>query len=1070
MKGNILAGLGAWLVSFLLFAGICFGEQKLFWEGSGYDSLGASVGISGNYAVVGAPLANRTENDTGGAYVFFFDGTNWSAQSELVPSEIYSYDKFGTSVAISNGHAAVGAPLIGRDTGAVFVFENDGSQWQETQKILPDAPVDWSGFGRAVSMSGDRLIAGQKGSAFVYERDGDSFVQTAVFEATETDFSDHFGFSVAICADYAVVGGVNDGSSSDHPGIAKVYRRTDVGWVFDTNLPAHGAFVNQGFGYSVAISDRFAAIGAVRDSENGYKSGAVHVFENQGGEWTAFQKILPDDGGPWSAFGCSVDLDGDSIVVGSERDNYGGAAYLFQLEGGSFVQAGKFTLPGLDVNGGFGVSTAMDNGMIVVGSPLSRFDPDSSATGLAYAFSTDQPHNNPPFVNSQIFPQNLPENFQEFELVKLADVFADPDGNSLAFRVEDDGNVIATIENDALRLSPVENFVGIASVSVYADDGQLETAHSFEVHVCRSEECDSVLIDSGLDSLEEVQLAYSENDDSIYCAYSTRYRNEMRGKWVVNVSRQGIARELAIIDAGNPLSLAMDPISKQPNIVFFDEAGYLIRAEKKEQGWTATGQRAGRYSRPSLAFDPQDNLPAIAFNSTGDHNLHYGKWDGVRWSLSRISWSDACFESLKFDSISGERLIAFQTLGWTNHPSRLYCGGLVDGYPEDVGNGLDMEIDSSNTPHIIYGDSTNDLVKHAWREGSQWKLEFVDKFYDYSYPIQSLAIDGDDHLIASYTGYKGVKIAGYDGKKWHTRWLRKTDSDAGVGSCSAVAIDRDGCIYAAFIIDGMLWIEKAENPIGNSDPDAIYVDFEENDADPWRYSSENGQRAVISTSIVSEEAFNKDHSLALDFHLDAQDPDLAEGTAWFGFCGNLDRHTLYVWVKFIDDVAIGDPEHPNLVRIFVIDQNGKTQKISWNDRYAEIGDWVKIGRWTRLYFRPYTTATSGYETEEGFDATKIAAVGIQLSAGHGSTVPAEGRFYVDFAIVEREPGSGSDGLLDYNGDCRADLADLVIVNRILVGDSVDATWGRCSDRDVDGDGRIGFAEAASLLRRISEVE
>ena len=321
-------------------------------------------------------------------------------------------------------------------------------------------------------------------------------------------------------------------------------------------------------------------------------------------------------------------------------------------------------------------------------------------------------------------------------------------------------------------------------------------------------------------------------------------------------------------------------------------------------------------------------------------------------------------------------------------------------------------------------------------------------------------------MPAGYSGKSGAKIAAYDGEAWHVKWLRKGESAQAAGRCPSLAFDDDGVLHAAFTDKGRLWIAEIETPTGNSDPDILRVDFEENDARPWRYSSEDGRKAVFSTSTVSDEAFNKEHSLAADFRLDAQDPDLAFGEVWRGFCGNLDGQPFNVWVKFDDDSAVGDPENPNRVRLFVKDQNGRRQSCLWK----EIGGDVVVGRWTRLYFYPQNTPSSSCETDEGFDAEKIAAVGIEISAGPGSTVPAEGRFYMDFALVEREPGSGSDGVLDYNGDCRADLADLVIVNRILVGDSVEATWGRCFDLDVDGDGKIGFGEAGSLLRSISGLE
>ena len=63
--------------------------------------------MNGNVAAVGAPDKNV---HAGEAYVFVFDGTNWTQQSTLIASDGFQGDLFGSSVSVSLDRVAVGAP------------------------------------------------------------------------------------------------------------------------------------------------------------------------------------------------------------------------------------------------------------------------------------------------------------------------------------------------------------------------------------------------------------------------------------------------------------------------------------------------------------------------------------------------------------------------------------------------------------------------------------------------------------------------------------------------------------------------------------------------------------------------------------------------------------------------------------------------------------------------------------------------------------------------------------------------------------------------------------------------
>jgi hypothetical protein len=65
-------------------------EVKLIASGDPLElrEFGATVSLSGNYALVGAPNHHSPyyDNSSGAAYVFVKSGTNWVEQAKLSPS------------------------------------------------------------------------------------------------------------------------------------------------------------------------------------------------------------------------------------------------------------------------------------------------------------------------------------------------------------------------------------------------------------------------------------------------------------------------------------------------------------------------------------------------------------------------------------------------------------------------------------------------------------------------------------------------------------------------------------------------------------------------------------------------------------------------------------------------------------------------------------------------------------------------------------------------------------------------------------------------------------------------
>jgi hypothetical protein len=103
-----------------------------------FNELGASVSISGDFAVAGAAWENEVgywREPTGAAYVYERNAAGaWGAPTRLIPSDGERVDRFGDAVAVDGDHMLVGAfweeDEVSQDSlpspvnsGAVYFFE-----------------------------------------------------------------------------------------------------------------------------------------------------------------------------------------------------------------------------------------------------------------------------------------------------------------------------------------------------------------------------------------------------------------------------------------------------------------------------------------------------------------------------------------------------------------------------------------------------------------------------------------------------------------------------------------------------------------------------------------------------------------------------------------------------------------------------------------------------------------------------------------------------------------------------------------------------------------------------------
>src|SRR5262245_29890946 len=88
----------------------------------------------------------------------------WTQVQQVNASDAYHYDNFGSVMAVSGNTLVVGAATVdtnnGPDTGAAYVFVHDGTNWVQKQKLTASDGAQYDNFGAAVAIDGNLIVIG----------------------------------------------------------------------------------------------------------------------------------------------------------------------------------------------------------------------------------------------------------------------------------------------------------------------------------------------------------------------------------------------------------------------------------------------------------------------------------------------------------------------------------------------------------------------------------------------------------------------------------------------------------------------------------------------------------------------------------------------------------------------------------------------------------------------------------------------------------------------------------------------------------------------------------------------
>ena len=376
-----------------------------------FSRFGISVALNDTYALIGA---NRVSTFTalvrGNAYLYKLDGTNgftancattgtltspWCTLSSSTGQPITALttnSQFGTSVALNNTYALIGAYRVSLNRGNAYLFNLTTNAWTDlattTGQPITALTSTNTQFGTSVALNDTYALIGAsrvslftalvRGNAYLFNLNTNAWTDLATTTGqpiTALALSSNFGGSVALNDTYALIGATGyDATPSDpssNHGNAYLYKLDGTN-SFDASCATTGTLTSPWctlssstgqpittltsrsyFGTSVALNDTYALIGASGVSSRGdaylYKLDGTNSFTAScattagtlASPWCTLSSSTGQPVTSSSFFGGSVALNDTYALIGATEydatpdapSSGHGNAYLYKLDG-----------------------------------------------------------------------------------------------------------------------------------------------------------------------------------------------------------------------------------------------------------------------------------------------------------------------------------------------------------------------------------------------------------------------------------------------------------------------------------------------------------------------------------------------------------------------------------------------------------------------------------------------------------------------------------------------------------------------------------------------------------------
>jgi hypothetical protein len=291
------------------------------------QGFGVSVSVSGDSIAVGTKSSE--------VFVFVRNGAAWEQQQRITQSGVVASDLFGYGVAIHGDTLLVGAAGTQSSRGAAYVYLRNGGVWSHAQTLVPSVSTAGGRVGRYVALRGTTAVLGAfgtnnwVGAAYVYEKQSD-WQLTSVLAPNGLG-PDSFGSAVAIAPDETAVmiGAYTDSDEEFEGGSAYVFRKQGLNWLHEVTLYPSVNLASAHFGISVGIEQDLAVVGA--DQYGTGAPGALFAYRRLGSTWTPLWNLSDSAHQDASGLGISLSLSGTTVVGGAHNKLGKGAGVVFEV-------------------------------------------------------------------------------------------------------------------------------------------------------------------------------------------------------------------------------------------------------------------------------------------------------------------------------------------------------------------------------------------------------------------------------------------------------------------------------------------------------------------------------------------------------------------------------------------------------------------------------------------------------------------------------------------------------------------------------------------------------------------
>ena len=306
------------------------------------QGFGSSVAANNDYVFVGAhkfSIEGTAHIQRGAVYVYRIQGGGTYEQLQLLTvPDGEDFEQLGTSMALESdqGHLIVGA--VGRDryAGAAYLYRDNGGTFSQTARLTASDSVDNDDFGQTVAMSNVWAAVGAPGKDFgtgavyVFERQGLDWIELQKITAADGEQTDQFGGAVAMFGDLLAISSPTKKRPGDEllmAGAVYIYRRVAGRYEFEEKLVPDDSQAGL-FGRSLAVRNDRVLVGIFGGP------GLVQVFEQTNGAWEVSATIRGGVGATVNRIGNAMGISEDALIVGGndvtvEGRPRGGAGFVF---------------------------------------------------------------------------------------------------------------------------------------------------------------------------------------------------------------------------------------------------------------------------------------------------------------------------------------------------------------------------------------------------------------------------------------------------------------------------------------------------------------------------------------------------------------------------------------------------------------------------------------------------------------------------------------------------------------------------------------------------------------------